>query len=264
MDLGIAGKIALVSGGTNGIGKSCAEELAREGCRVVIVARDAKNVTNTVLEFREKHYDATGVSADMTKNEGIAKAVTFCKESVGHPDIVITNVHGPQHGRWDETDPEDFQIAYNDMVMSLVYLFKQVEGHMRDQRWGRIVSIGSICVKEPHRKLPLLTANVTRVAATALNKSLSDELAPYGITFNTLATGNFATDRYEEYMKKVSEDRQKPYQNVVDEQAVDIPMKRLGRPDEMASVCAFLCSTRSSYMTGQTIVVDGGVVKTLW
>lgn len=264
MDLGLKGKIALVSGASKGIGKACAEELAKEGCRVVIVARQQSGIDETIKEFAKKNYEVVGIAADMADEKGVSLAVNYCRSTFGDPDIVVANVYGPRHGRWSETTAENFQTAYNDMLLSLVYLYRQVEEYMRKQKWGRLITIGSICVKEPHRKLPLLTANVTRVAATALNKSLADEFAPYGITVNTLATGNFSTERYEEYMKKLSADRQQPYEDVLAEQVVDVPMRRLGRPDEMASVCAFLSSTRSSYMTGQTIVVDGGVVSTLW
>jgi 3-oxoacyl-[acyl-carrier protein] reductase len=122
--------------------------------------------------------------------------------------------------------------------------------------------VGSICAEEPHRGLPLVTANTTRVAAVGLNKTLSAELGPFGITVNTLATGGFLTDRLRSYMEKLATDRGVSYEDT--QARPDIPIGRLGNPDEMAAVCAFLCSTRASYVTGQMVVVDGGRTETLW
>jgi len=135
---------------------------------------------------------------------------------------------------------------------------------MKAKKWGRIVSVNSICTKEPHRDLPLVTANVTRVGTTALNKSLADELGKFGITINTLGTGGFATERYHSYMKRNALAGGRPYNADEAERRDEVPVGRLGRPEEMAAVAAFLCSTRASYVTGQFIVVDGGLTRTLW
>ena len=264
MDFGIANKVALVSGASKGIGRACAEELASNGCKVVIVARGQEGVDEAVAEMKAKGMQVAGTAADMTTAEGIKGAVDFARRTFGDPDIAVANVYGPKHGRWDETRVEDFHEAYQHIVMGLVLLIREVEGHMREQNWGRLVTIGSNCVKEPHRELPLLTANVTRVGAVALNKTLSDELATYGITVNTLATGGFATERFEAYMRKFAADNNKTYDELLAELARDVPMRRFGRPEEMAAVCGFLCSERASYVTGQTIVVDGGLTRTLW
>jgi len=264
MDFGITGKVALVSGASKGIGKACAEELASNGCKVVIVARGQEGVDAAVAEMTVKGHRIAGTTADMTTAEGVKQAVEFARSTFGDPDIAVANVYGPKHGRWDDTKEADFREAYEHIVMGLVHLTREVEGHMRRQHWGRLVTIGSNCVKEPHRKLPLLTANVTRVGAVAFNKTLSDELAPYGITVNTLATGGFATERFEEYMRQFATDNDIAYEDLLTDLAKDVPLARFGRPEEMAAVCAFLCSERSSYVTGQTIVVDGGLTKTLW
>jgi 3-oxoacyl-[acyl-carrier protein] reductase len=263
MDFGISGKVALSGGGSKGMGRFISEDLAREGCKVVVAARGQEAIDDTVAAIRAAGGEATGVSADMSTKAGILAAVAHAKDVYGAPDIVVSNVYGPTHGRWEETSDQDFLDAYESIVMSEVYLSRAVLPHMKQQRWGRIVCINSICSKEPHRALPLVTANVTRVGATALNKSISDELASYGITINTIGTGSFATERYMSYMRKQAELGVEGLDPDDLTRRSDIPAGRIGDPSEMSAVVVFLCSSRASYVTGQLIVVDGGRVRSL-
>jgi 3-oxoacyl-[acyl-carrier protein] reductase len=259
------GKVAIVSGGSKGMGRSCAEELGREGCRVVVVARGAEAVDEVVSAITAAGGTATGVFADMSTKAGIEAALTAARQNYGTPDIVVGNVYGPTHGRWNETTDDDFLKAYDAIVMSQVYLLRMVLPAMKDKGWGRVVLINSIASKEPHKELPLVTANVTRVGAVALNKSVSDEVAKFGITINTIGTGAFATERYNTWMRKTIEGQGRDFEQREAERARnEIPVGRLGRPEEMAAVIAFLCSERASYVTGQFIVVDGGQVKALY
>jgi len=264
MDFGIKGKIAVSGGGSKGMGLAVSEDLAREGCRVVIAARGAEAVDAAVAKIRAKGGEAIGVYADMSTLDGIVKTQAAARAAYGDPDIVVGNVYGPTHGRWNETKNEDFQAAYDAIVMSQVYLLRTFTPAMKEKHWGRIVLINSISAKEPHKELPLVTANVTRVAALSLNKSVSDEIAKYGITINTMGTGGFATERYSSWMRKTIEEQGKQFDEREAQRRDEIPVGRLGQPEEMSAAVVFLCSSRASYITGQFIVVDGGAVKALY
>jgi len=264
MDFGIKDKVAVVSGGSKGMGRSTCEDLAREGCKVIVVARGQEAVDDTVAGIRAAGSEAIGIYADMATQEGILMVQAEARKAFGDPDIVVGNVYGPTHGRWADTKDEDFHAAYEQIVMSQVYLLRAFTPAMIKKKWGRIVLINSIASKEPHKELPLVTANVTRVAALSLNKSVSDEIAKHGITINTIGTGGFATDRYTEQMKRMTEENGMVYDEREAERRTEVPVGRLGRPEEMAAVISFLCSDRASYVTGQFICVDGGSVKALY
>ena len=263
MDLGIAGKVALVSGGSKGIGRAISEELGREGCHVVVTARGKEAVDDTVATITAAGGTAVGVPADFTTKEGIERVVREGRAAFGPIEIAIFNVYGPQSGRFDETDDDSFLTAYNDMVMALQWMTRAVLPDMKAAGFGRLVTVGSTCVKNVHRDLPLLTANVTRVGAVAFNKTISAELGRFGITVNTLGTGGFMTDRYSSYMRVRAEERGVEYDEFEAARSDTVPVGRLGHPEEMAAVAAFLCSTRASYVTGQTVVVDGGGITSL-
>lgn len=263
MDLGIADKVAVVSGGSKGIGRAIAEELAQEGVRVVATARGADALEATVEGIRAAGGTATGVQADMTQKADIARVVHTAEQTYGGVDIAVFNVYGPTSGRYDEVTDEALSTAYNDMVLALHWLTQSVLPGMRERGWGRLLTVGSNSSKEVHRDLPLFTANATRVAAVAFNKTLSAEVGADGITVNTLGTGGFLTERYTSYMQKEAASRGQEFDALASMQRSDVPVGRMGYPQEIAAVAAFLCSTRASYVTGQFVVVDGGLVRTL-
>lgn len=264
MDLGITGKVAVVSGGSKGIGRAIAEELAREGARVVVTARGQDALDATVEAIRERGGEAGAIAADMTRKDEIHRVVAYARDTFGPVEIAVFNVYGPNSGRYEEVDDESMLTAYNDMVMALHWLTQAVLPDMKAQGFGRLVNVNSIGSKEVHRDLPLFTANTSRVAAVSFNKTLSAEVGRYGITVNTLGTGGFATDRYTSYMTRQAAERGETYDELSSMQRDDVPVGRMGYPEEMAAVAAFLCSTRASYVTGQFVVVDGGLVRTLW
>jgi 3-oxoacyl-[acyl-carrier protein] reductase len=264
MDLGIDGKVGLVSGGSKGIGKAIAIELAREGVKVGVTARGQEAIDDTVKTITDAGGTAIGISADFTKKPDIERVCRETKEAFGPLDIAVFNVYGPQSGRYVETSDDDFLTAFNDMVMALHWMSRTVLPDMEERGWGRLVTVNSISSKEVHRELPLFTANPTRVAAVSFNKTLSAEVGQHGITVNTLGTGGFITERYTSYMSKQAAQRGEDYDEFVAMRRDDVPVGRLGYPEEMAAVAAFLCSTRASYVTGQFVVVDGGRVRTVW
>jgi 3-oxoacyl-[acyl-carrier protein] reductase len=264
VDLGIAGKTALVSGGSKGIGGAIARELAAEGARVVVTARGQEAIDQTVADIEKAGGTASGIAADFTTKEGIHAAIDFTEATYGAPEIAIFNVYGPQSGRYEDTTDEDFSTAYNDMVMALHWMTQRVLPAMKEAGWGRLVTVNSTGSKEVHRELPLFTANATRVAAVSFNKTLSAEVGPFGITVNTLGTGGFATERYTRYMTAQAAARGEDYDAFTGMLRDTVPVGRIGYPEEIAAVAAFLSSTRASFVTGQFVVVDGGEVRTLW
>jgi 3-oxoacyl-[acyl-carrier protein] reductase len=264
MDLGISGKVALVSGGSKGMGRATAEELGREGAKVIVTARGQEAVDDTVHAITDADGTAIGVPGDFTKREDIERIIGTGKETFGPIDIAVFNVYGPQSGRYEDVDDDALASAYNDMVMALHWMTRAVLPDMKAKGWGRLVTINSTSSKEVHRNLPLFTANLTRVAAVSFNKTLSAEVGSYGITVNTIGTGGFLTERYTSYMRAQAEGRGQEYDQFAAMQRDDVPVGRMGYPEEMAAAVAFLCSTRASYITGQFIVVDGGHVRTLW
>ncbi|HEX2813965.1 MAG TPA: SDR family oxidoreductase [Sphingopyxis sp.] len=263
MDLGIRDKVALVFGGSKGIGLGCAHEFAREGCPTVIAARTQATIDIAVAEVREAGGQAIGISADCTTKDGIANAVQAAAEAFGSPDILIFNVDSGPKGAFLEVDDETFAAANNNNVMAFRWAVQAVVPHMRTRGWGRILTIGTNSVKAPHRKLQRAAQNTYRVGALALSKTLSAELGPFGITVNTLGTGAIATPQFREVFTKIAEAQGQSYEEHVAGRVSQWPIRRMGTPEDMAAAAAFLCSDRAGFITGQVLVVDGGNLEVL-
>jgi 3-oxoacyl-[acyl-carrier protein] reductase len=259
MDLGIAGKVAFVSGGSKGMGRATAEMLAAEGVQVIVAARSKDAVDETVQVIRATGGAASGVCADLTLQEDVARAVAQGTEAFGPPDIAITNVHGPGPGDFFDLTDEQFASAFREMALSVVYLTRQVVPHMKEQGWGRLVNIGSGAAKEPPPQLAHMLANTTRASVVTLQKSLANELGPYGITVNTLGTGWFGTQRMYDYVDTLASKSGTSREAALEPLTATIPARRVGIPEEMAAVVVFLCSMGAGYLTGEFINVDGGV-----
>lgn len=263
MDLGIAGKVALVFGGSKGIGLGCAHEFAREGCKTVIAARTQSTIDAAVAEVNAARGEAIGVSADCTTKDGIAEAVQAATVAFGPPDILIFNVDSGPKGAFLEVDDETFAAANNNNVMAFRWAVQAVIPHMRAQGWGRILTIGTNSVKAPHRKLHRAAQNTYRVGALALSKTLSAELGPFGITVNTLGTGAIETTQFKEVFTKIADAQGQTYEEHIAERYNQWPIRRLGTPADMAAAAAFLCSDRAGFITGQVLVIDGGNLEVL-
>lgn len=258
MDLGLHGKVALVSGGSAGMGRAIARELAAEGANVMIAARREPPLRETADEIAATGGTIAWVAADMANGADVRRAVAETRRLFGDPDIVIWNVRSILRYEFDQTSPEDFHESNDQVILSMVHLAKETIPAMQARGWGRFVNIGSVCSKEPHRFFNIILSNTYRVAALGLARTLSNELAPHGITVNTIAPGSIATG-----LNEAVHDAGQGSGLKILEQEPRIQMERPGTPEEVSALVVFLCSTRASYITGQNISVDGGWTRGL-
>lgn len=251
MDLGIKNKVALVLASSKGLGKAVAIELAREGAKVIICGTDAKALATTVAEIESiSPGNAKSFVCDITDEAQRKRLVEQSVNTFGDIEILVTNTGGPAAGGFEQFNLEDWKHLYNLLFLSAVDIIKQVLPGMKKKGWGRILTITSITVKQPVDNL--MSSNAVRTSLVGLVKSLSNEVAAKGITVNNLLPGYTNTNRLASLMEK------NPRVNEVKE---TIPMKRFGTPEEFAAAAAFLVSARASYITGQSLAVDGGWIK---
>lgn len=266
MDLGIKGKVALVTGGTHGMGRSVAERLGENGARVVVVARGKAGLDETVAAIRTAGGEAFGVSADLTDFAAYAYMVEEATKAFDAPEIAIFTPVAPPSGGFDAFDDAEFDRAYANVVKAFAHFARAVTPAMKERRWGRIVTIGSGAAKSPARASILnfdyILANTVRPAGLGLSRSLADELGPFGITVNTVPPGFIDTgDAYNAFFEKCARDAGMPFDDFMTAFLKRIPANRFGRPEEVGSLIAFLCSQDAGYITGQYIVVDGGYMQ---
>lgn len=249
MDLGLQGRVALVTGASKGLGFAIAHALADEGVKVAITSRDQERV-----EAAAKVIGATGFAHDSANIDGVPILVHEVEHYVGPIDILITNTGGPP-GDADALafTREQWREAYDALVLSPMALVEATLPSMRKRLWGRIVNVSSIAVREPIPNLVLSNAN--RAATLASFKTIARQVAEDGVTVNTLLPGRISTDRlYELYGSRES----------ADEVAIqEIPSRRLGSPEEFAAAAAFLCSAQAGYITGVALAVDGGMMRSI-
>jgi 3-oxoacyl-[acyl-carrier protein] reductase len=261
MDLGLKGKIALVCGGSRGIAYAAAEEFAREGCTVVICARDADALTTSTAKLEALGVPVLAIEADLATEAGITKVVDTTKARFGRVDILICNTGGPQTGPAMGQDWATWQKATELLLRSVVELTRAFVPGMRERGWGRVVAITSLAVKRPQASLVL--SNSLRAAVTGYLRTLADEVAKDGVTVNSVLPGFTATERLDSLADATSSRTGQTRESVFAGWEAETPVGRLGRPDELGAVIAFLCSARAGFVTGQAILVDGGAVKSL-
>jgi 3-oxoacyl-[acyl-carrier protein] reductase len=253
MDLGIAGKRALVCGASKGLGRGCAQALAAEGVHVTIVAR-----TQATLEAAAREIETAGgigvqvAVADVTTVEGRAAALAVCP----NPDILVNNAGGPPPGSFRDWGRDEWLRALDANMLAPIELIKVTIDAMIASGFGRIVNLTSSAVKAPIASLGL--SNGARSGLTGFIAGLAREVAPHGVTINNLLPGTFGTDRLLGLMAANGQQSGRS----VDEQlalvARQIPARRIGRPDEFGALCAFICSVHAGYITGQNLLIDGG------
>jgi 3-oxoacyl-[acyl-carrier protein] reductase len=258
MDLGLKGKVALVTAASKGMGKACALGLAAEGARVAMCARNEGDLEAAVDEVKSAtRGEVLGVAADVTRIEQVRALVGRVKDALGAPDILIANCGGPPRGYFDEFDDAAWYGAVEVSLMSTVRLVREVLPGMRARRWGRILTIQSVSVKQP---LPeLLLSNAVRPGVAGMMKTLAAQLGKENILVNTLCPGRILTDRLMGGLKASGLSREE----YLARQGAEIPLGRVGTAEEFANVAVFLASERASYVTGVAIQVDGGLVRGL-
>lgn len=262
MDLGLRKKVAVVAAASRGLGRAVAEELAREGTDLVLCARGASALDEAAESIRrETGVRVVAVAADLGDPASIERVVQAGVRELGPIDILVTNAGGPPAGPFESHAPDAWDTAIRQNFDSVVNLTRAVLPGMKARRWGRIINITSIAVKQPVDNLIL--SNSVRAAVTGFARTLANEVAPFGITVNNVMPGYTRTQRIEDLAARnatlhgTTPDRERA---VWEEQ---IPMRRMGEPREFAAMVAFLASERASYVTGTSVPVDGGWIRSL-
>jgi len=242
MDLAITGRTALITGGSKGLGFASAEALGREGARLVLAARTESTLTDAARKL-----DAVPVIADLAQRAGVLGCIDDTREAIGNPDILVINSGGPAPATFAETTPDGWRVAADQLFHFTIEMLDAFLAPMREKGRGRVVVITSFAAREPIANL--LYSNALRAGIHGLINSIAAEVAGDGVTINAVMPGYIKTDR----MTGIGLD--------LDRIAATIPAKRLGRPEEVGDLVAFLCSDRAAYITGQAMACDGGILK---
>jgi len=253
VDLGIANRVALVVGASQGIGRAAAASLAREGARLAAVSRSPDRIEHAAAEIRAATgADARPFTADMDDPDSLPALVQEVREALGPVEILVVNTGGPPPGDPLSFSRDQWEAAYRSLVLAPMALIGSAVPDMRARRWGRIVNVTSTSVKEP---IPgLMLSNVHRPGAVGAFKTLSRELGRDGILMNSVAPGRIATER-------IASMTGTPLAELRAQDQPEIPLGRLGEPHELGDVIAFLCSERASYVSGVSVMVDGGLTR---
>ena len=262
MNLGLKDRVALVAASSQGIGRATAEAFAAEGCRVAMCARNSKTLQEAADQIRKLHNVGVFSEAfDVTDAPAVSRFVSNVAKQFGGVDICVTNAGGPPAKGFLAAEFVEWQRALELNFLSTVYFAREVIPYMQRKRWGRIITLTSITTKQPVADLVL--SNAVRAAVVGLVKSLANEFGKDGILVNNVGPGFTATDRLKELAASRSAALGKSEKEIFDGWAADAPLKRLGEPREVADAIVWLASERASYITGQTVLVDGGMYKGL-
>ena len=262
MDTGLKNRVAIVAASSQGIGRATAEAFAAEGCRLAMCARN-REALQTAAEKIQKQNNAEVLAEplDVTDASAVHRFVETVVNRFGAVDICVTNAGGPPAKGFLAASLDDWRKAIELNFLSTVYFAREVIPLMQRKSWGRIITITSITTKQPVADLVL--SNAVRAAVVGLVKSLANEFGKDGILVNNVGPGYTATDRLKDLAKSRSVAMGKSEDEIFEGWAVEAPLKRLGEPREVADAIVWLASARASYITGQTILVDGGLYKGL-
>ena len=257
MDLGLKDCRAFVAGASKGLGLACAAALAREGARVFICARNAEALVRAAAQVGAAGHAAADVSRPADVTRVIAEAIA----ALGGLDCLVTNAGGPPTAPFEKAPDGDWDIAYRLNLMSAVHLIRAALPALKASGRGRIVNLTGYGVKEPISDL--VVSDSIRAGVTVMAKTIATDLAPFGITVNTIAPGPIMTDRITEILAARATSAGVSFEAQRERFAATIPVRRIGQPHEIGDLCAYLCSPQAGYLTGQTIVVDGGINRAI-
>ncbi|MFQ5816388.1 MAG: SDR family oxidoreductase [Terriglobia bacterium] len=263
MDLGIRGRVALIGASGRGLGLATAQRLAMEGCVVAICDKEASVLKPALksVQAAGSNVKAKAYPVDLTKTEEIEQLVASVKSDLGPVSILVTNSGGPPPGPFDAAADEKWVFAYSLTFLSAVRLIRAVLPDMKAQKWGRIINFTSRSLKEP---IPnLIISNAVRLAVGGMAKTLAGEVAQFGITVNNVCPGPTTTDRAIELAGARATKKGISVEEELAQTSKTIPLGRLARPEEQAAAVAFLASEPAGYITGISLLVDGGAVKAL-
>lgn len=263
MDLGLKGKVALIAASSKGLGFAVAEELAAEGAHLIMNGRGEESLNSAAAYIKERFgAEVQVVAGDVSVRADAERIVSAGIERFGHIDILITNAGGPPAGRFDDLSAEQWDDSVRLLLTSVTDLTRLVLPGMKDRRWGRILNITSIAAKQPVANLIL--SNSLRAGVTGFSKTLAAEVGEFDITVNTILPGYTATERVEELASHIANNEEIDPADVRKRWEAEIPLRRLADPKEFAAMAAFLVSDRASYVTGSSIAVDGGWIRSVF
>ncbi|MGE5680717.1 MAG: SDR family oxidoreductase [Bacillota bacterium] len=263
MDFQLKGKTVLVTASSMGIGRSVAESFIQEGCNVAICARTKNQLIQTAQEIKNSYgIEPLWCVCDINAEKDISNTVEVVRSNFGAIDILVNNCGGPISGIFENLSDENWQNAFEQVLLSTIRFSRKVLPNMKEKRWGRIINITSIAVKQPLENLML--SNSLRNGVVGFAKTLSNEVGRYNITINNVAPGYTLTKRLYELSVSRAKITGESHEHTLAEMAKEVPLQRLGRPDEIAASVVFLASEQAAYITGNTIQVDGGLFKGIY
>jgi 3-oxoacyl-[acyl-carrier protein] reductase len=262
MDLGLKNKVALVSGSSSGLGEAVAKSLAAEGASIIICSIDEEGLAKVKHDIIDSgNPNVISVNANLSTRVGVDNVISAAIEKFGKVDILVSNTGGPPSTRFENTTPEQWQSAVDLLLMSAVNLTRGILPGMMERKWGRIIYCTSIAVKQPVENLVL--SNSVRASVTGLAKTLASEIAASGITVNCVLPGYTRTQRLTYLANATAEQKGISIEEAWKQWTNEIPMGRVGEPHEFGDTVTFLASEKASFITGQSLAVDGGWIKSL-